>query len=80
MKTMGIEPGSYDRKNHLWTAANLDAATLGLKQTNKDDMVGMIEVFRDDSGAYSVSITTLDRGHFNIRLCLLIPNKYSPCI
>ena len=62
VKAMGQGP---EESRHRWVSSNLDPTSFGRKRGNNEDMVGMIEVGRDEAtGAYSVSITTLDRGHF----------------
>lgn len=58
----GIKPGEY---NYLWMASDLDPASLGRERMNNADMVGMIQVYRDEAnGGYQFILVTSDRGHF----------------
>ena len=62
-----VKATGYDPLKGLrpWVSADLDPASFGRKRVNNGDMAGMIEVSRDEAtGAYSVSITTMDSGHF----------------
>lgn len=59
-KALGIPLGGY---SHFWITRALEPVAPGhiLKH---NDMTGMVDVFRDDEGAYRVSIVTSDEGYY----------------
>jgi hypothetical protein len=76
VKASGIKPGEFCR---LSMTANLNPDSLTRKRNNNADMVGKLEVYRDeDSGAYQFIVTTLDRGHIGSfgYAYSEIPNKF----
>jgi hypothetical protein len=57
-KGMGVAPGT---NNHFWITPELEPVP-PTQIIKHNDMLGMVDVFRDDSGSYRVSIVTSDEG------------------
>jgi hypothetical protein len=58
-KAMGIAPGA---NNHFWITPDLEPVPPD-RIIKHSDMLGMVDVARDDVGGYRVSIVTSDEGY-----------------